>query len=63
MKLLVRFILAGKQVEFHNVEESDYIRQLHYRDEWEPPQSSSGKTLSKGHEIVIIVNSIFIDFL
>ena len=63
MKIILACYAGGLNTKIAEIEPSDYIRQPQYRDEWQPAQSVTGKTVNKTHKIAIIVNEQYIDFI
>lgn len=63
MKQLAYFVVNHKKVVISQVEKSDYEKQPHYRDTWEPAQSATGQTISEEYRFVLAVNDEFIIFI
>jgi hypothetical protein len=53
---------GGHKIEIKAVLPEDYIKQPHYRDEWGPPMSLTGKILNASHTVAVIVDDVYLDF-
>jgi hypothetical protein len=59
----VTLYYTDKKIQLCTIESSYYIKQPHFREEWQPATSVTGKTASEKYKLAIIVNEQFIDFI